>query len=137
MVEERLLTRRIAVAPGLTLSQATDFLPYDKVDAKTIKKRKKNAPPSEMLLHSTSHRSLDYTAQEDHPKGLRPLVRHFIGLFDPKTGKVEVIESRKMVVRGTVRAQKPSDEAMKAKKVRVLLLCYLRRWTDPCRRPLR
>lgn len=106
----------VAVAPGLTLSKATDFHPYDKVDAPTIKKRKKNAPPSEMLLHSTSHRSLDYTAQEDCRKGSQPLVRHFIGLFDPKTGKVEVIESKKMVVRGTVRAQKASDEAMKAKK---------------------
>jgi DNA-directed RNA polymerase I subunit RPA49 len=87
-----------------------------------MKKRKKNAPLSEMLLHSTSHRSLDYIAQEDQPKGSRPLVRHFIGVFDPKTGKVEVVESKKMVVRGTVRSQKVSDEAMRAKKVRIFSL---------------
>jgi DNA-directed RNA polymerase I subunit RPA49 len=112
------------VTPGLTLSQATDFHPYDKVDAPTAKKRKKNAPPSEMLLHSTSHRSLDYTAQEDRPKDSRPLVRHFIGVFDPKTGKVEVVESKKMVVRGTVRSQKASDDAMRAKKVCIFRVLF-------------
>jgi len=108
------------VAPGLTLSQETEFHPYDKVEVPATKKRKKNGP-SDMLLHSTSHRSIDYTAQEDHPRGSRPLVRHFIGVFDPKTGKVEVIESKKMVERGTVRSQKVSDEVMKAKKVRIFL----------------
>ncbi|KAK0646141.1 RNA polymerase I-like protein [Cercophora newfieldiana] len=105
----------VAVAPGLTLSQATEFHPYDKVEAPTTKKRKKSGP-TDMLLHSTSHRSLDFTAQEDRAKGSRPLVRHFIGVIDHKTGKVEVIESKKMIVRGMVRSQKPSDEAMRAKK---------------------
>ncbi|KAK0623012.1 RNA polymerase I associated factor, A49-like protein [Immersiella caudata] len=106
----------VAVTPGLAITKEAEFHPYDKVDAPTAKKRKKNAPPSEMLLHSSSHRSLDYTAQEDRPNGSRPLVRHFLGVFDPKTGKVEIVESRKMVVRGTVRSQKPSDDAMKPKK---------------------
>jgi hypothetical protein len=68
-----------------------------------------------MLLHSTSHRSIDYTAKEDRPSGSRPLLKHYIGVFDPKTGKMEIIESKKMVVRGTVRSQKPPDAALRPK----------------------
>lgn len=34
-----------------------------------------------------------------------------MGVYDPKTGNLEVIESRKMVVRGTVRAHSAAAEA--------------------------
>jgi DNA-directed RNA polymerase I subunit RPA49 len=65
-----------------------------------------------MILHSTSHRTLDYTAREDEPAvGARPL-KHYIAIYDPKTRKMEVVEARKMTVRGTVRAKQAPPEAL-------------------------
>jgi DNA-directed RNA polymerase I subunit RPA49 len=114
LVRSQLAPPVVAVSPGLTL-KSTEFYPFDKVDASTAKKRKKNAPPSEMLLHSTSHTVIDYTAKEDRPNGSRPLLNHYIGVFDPKTGKMEIVEAKKMVVQGTVRSQKPPESALRPK----------------------
>lgn len=58
-----------------------------------------------MMLHSRSHRSLNYTAKEEGRTGNAPAVNHFVAIVDPKTGEVELIEGKKMVVRGVVRAK--------------------------------
>ncbi|RCI15889.1 hypothetical protein L249_3009 [Ophiocordyceps polyrhachis-furcata BCC 54312] len=58
----------------------------------------------ELLLRSSDHATLDYTAREADPRGSKPLLSHFIGVYDPTTGKLDVIEAKKMVVRATVRA---------------------------------
>ncbi|KAK0711035.1 RNA polymerase I associated factor, A49-like protein [Lasiosphaeris hirsuta] len=109
----------IAVTSGISLPRSIDFLAYDKTEntAATTKKRK-NAPAPEMLLHSTSHKSIDYTAREDCPQGADPLVRHFIGVFDPKSGEVQVIEAKKMLVRGAVRSQQAAKDAMAERSIR-------------------
>lgn len=41
------------------------------------------------------------------------MVNHFVGIYDPKTGKMQVIEAKKMVVRGSVRAKQLSEAAAK------------------------
>ncbi|KAK3357584.1 A49-like RNA polymerase I associated factor-domain-containing protein [Lasiosphaeria hispida] len=119
LVKPKISPPVIAVTSGISLPASIDFLAYDKTEntAATTKKRK-NAPAPEMLLHSTSHRSLDYTAREDCPQGVDPLVRHFIGVFDPKSGQVQVIEAKKMVVRGAVRSQKAADDAMVERSIK-------------------
>ena len=33
-----------------------------------------------------------------------------MGVFDPETGKLEVVESRKMIVRGVVRAHQAGED---------------------------
>lgn len=65
-----------------------------------------------LLLHSSSHQNLDYTAREDRPHGADSLLRHYVGVFDPMTGHLQVVEAKKMAVRGTVRSQQASEEAM-------------------------
>ncbi|KAK3331949.1 RNA polymerase I associated factor, A49-like protein [Cercophora scortea] len=109
----------IATTPGLDLSESIQFHPYTKAE-KAVSKRRKNgpAPPStEMLLHSQSHRSMDYTAREDRPLGM-DLLKHYIGVLDPRTGELQMIEARKMVVRGVVRARSANEEAMAERNVR-------------------
>lgn len=32
------------------------------------------------------------------------MLKHYIGVYDPATGKMEVMEARKLVVRGVIRA---------------------------------
>lgn len=38
------------------------------------------------------------------------MLNHYIGIYDPTTGKMEVMEARKMVVRGVVRAHEATAE---------------------------
>ena len=76
-----------------------------------------------MILHSTSHPVMEYTGREVDTPGLR----HYIGLFDPKSGKVEVIEAKKMLVRAAARSQQLGET--KEKQVRPALL-FLPHWTS-------
>lgn len=43
-------------------------------------------------------------------------MKHYIGLFNPATGQLELVEAKKSVVRGAVRAQQASDEDMKSQQ---------------------
>jgi DNA-directed RNA polymerase I subunit RPA49 len=64
----------------------------------------------ELLLHSSEHPRLDYTAREEEAGGSDALLKHYVGIYDPATGKMEVMEARKVVVRGVVRAHKATAE---------------------------
>lgn len=88
------------------------FNSYSRRPAKRSRHRK-----DDLLLHSTSHRTLNYTAREDNLKDGQPLVKHYIGLFDPATGQLQLVEAKKMVVRGDVRAQQASEEDMQSQQV--------------------
>jgi DNA-directed RNA polymerase I subunit RPA49 len=96
------------------------FYPYSKPDSASSKKRrqKSQGQPKDLLLHSTSHRTLDYTAREDKPKSGDSLLKHYIGIFDPQSGKLDIIEAKKMVVRGVVRSRQAEDEAMAEQTVK-------------------
>lgn len=66
---------------------------------------------------------MDYTAKEEGIRGSTPLVNHYVGVYDPKTGKMQVVEAKKMILRGAVRAKQASTAAMgerDAKEVRWL-----------------
>ena len=105
-------------------------------------KPRRNAPPrpgntgeiagKEILLHSSEHPKLDYTAREEEEGGSNTLLKHYIGVYDPETGKMEVLEARKVVVRGVVRAHQATaadDTAVvstNANASRVLLLTFCR-----------
>lgn len=93
-----------AVTPGLAVPSDIAFQSYvssvDGAKPKASKKRRQ-----EHLLFSSAHRNLDYTAKEEVPRGQAPLLNHYVGVYDPKTGKMQVIEAKKMTVRGAVRAK--------------------------------
>ncbi|RYP79207.1 hypothetical protein DL771_000185 [Monosporascus sp. 5C6A] len=102
----------IATSPGLCIPSSIQFDTYAKPQASTPKRNKKgSSSPSELLLHSSSHPKLDYTAKEDGPGGRESHLKHYIGVFDPKTGQLSVVEAKKMAVRGVVRALQPSEES--------------------------
>lgn len=48
---------------------------------------------------------MDYTVKADGTRGAKPALNHFLGVYDPKTGKLEVVEAKKMVMRASVRAK--------------------------------
>ncbi|KAI1281335.1 RNA polymerase I associated factor, A49-like protein [Xylaria sp. FL0933] len=108
----------IATHPGLGLPSSLAFQAYTKdAPSKSKKARNKNAVPSSssLLLHSSSHSKLDYTAKEEGPGGRESHLRHYIGVFDPKTGELSVVEGRKMAVRGVVRSQQPKEEDLQSR----------------------
>jgi DNA-directed RNA polymerase I subunit RPA49 len=64
-----------------------------------------------VLLHSNDHPKLEYKAVEQEIEGgPNALLKHYLGVYDPSTGKLEVMEARKMVLRGVVRAHKATTE---------------------------
>lgn len=91
----------IASSPGINLPEDLSFDSY----AST----KQNGPPA-LLLHSTSHPTIDYTATEgttaedDH-------VKHYIAVLDPATQKLRITEARKLVVRSSLRQRKTADDS--------------------------
>ncbi|KAG6005012.1 hypothetical protein E4U43_000639 [Claviceps pusilla] len=97
----------VATTPGIEIPQQLAFQSYQARDS--TKTKSKYGRTKELLLHSTSHQSLDYTAREEGSRQSAPLLNHFVGVYDPKTGKLEVIEAKRMVVRGVVRAKQVAD----------------------------
>lgn len=65
---------------------------------------------NELTLKSTSHPRLDYTAREEGQSSTEPHLKHYLGLYDPKTGELELIEAKKMVIRATVREDEEMED---------------------------
>lgn len=83
--------------------------PYTKV-RRNVPSKSGSIANKELILHSSDHPKLDYTAQEEEAGGADSLLKHYVGVYDPETGKMEIMEARKMVVRGSVRAQQAVAE---------------------------
>lgn len=63
----------------------------------------------ELLLHSTSHPMIDYTATEDaDPTG--KYLKHYAAVYDPASGELQLTEAKKMTVRSSVRQQERAQE---------------------------
>ncbi|KFY10480.1 hypothetical protein V492_05000 [Pseudogymnoascus sp. VKM F-4246] len=107
----------VASTPGLAFDKSLALKPYSK--------RRSNAPQrpgqsgliatNELLIESSEHPAVDYVGREEEVGGSDSLLKHYIGVYDPKTGGLQVIESRRMTVRGIVRAQKAAPEAFAEK----------------------
>ncbi|KAI2642860.1 RNA polymerase I associated factor, A49-like protein [Xylaria nigripes] len=106
----------IATHPGLSIPSSVKFQAYTKPTPK--QKRSKNAAPTSpnLLLQSNSHPKMDYTAKEEGPGGRESHLKHYIGVFDPATGKLSVVEAKKMAVRGVVRSRQPKEEDLQSRK---------------------
>ncbi|KAK8140286.1 hypothetical protein PG984_000352 [Apiospora sp. TS-2023a] len=98
----------VASIPGLTQLPNISFQAYTR-PAPNKKKSKKASPP-ELMLHASTDR-VEYTAKEDGDGGVDSHLAHYIGVFDPATGKLDVIQAKKMTMRATPKAQKAPEES--------------------------
>jgi DNA-directed RNA polymerase I subunit RPA49 len=105
----------VATASGISVSKGTQFSTYSRSTAKRSK-----SGANDLLLHSSSHRAVDYTAREDKPAvgAGQPLLKHYIGLYDQASGQLQLVEAKKMVIRGSVRAQQAAEEDMESRKLK-------------------
>ena len=95
-----------ASSPGLVLPQNLLLKPYTKASHNSSQ----SAPARpEILLHSSTHPKLDYTAREESSDGSDSHLRHYIGVYDPATGKLQLVQARKAVVRSTLRSADTAD----------------------------
>ncbi|KAM5345392.1 hypothetical protein ACJ41O_011254 [Fusarium nematophilum] len=113
----------IATVPGFDLPNNIPFHSYAPNNGgKPKSKQPRSAGEKEFVLHSTAHRSLDYTVKADGPPGAKPALNHFLGIYDPKTGKLQVVEAKKMTVRGVVRAKQASAAATGERDVKQTMM---------------
>ncbi|KAK1637352.1 A49-like RNA polymerase I associated factor [Colletotrichum phormii] len=105
----------LASTPGIRIAKNVQFNPYVKQDVSSAKRRSKTpAVSQDLVLHSTDHQTMDYTAREDGISDSQQALKHYVGIYDPETGKLQVVEAKKMVVRGVARAKHASEQAMTA-----------------------
>jgi len=57
---------------------------------------------------------MDYTAREEEVGDLGSLLKHYVGVYDPETKKLEIVEARPMLVRGVVKSRRATADAMVA-----------------------
>ena len=98
----------LAVVPGLQIPNGTPFNSY----ARPQSTKSKAGVKQDFVLHSQEHPSLSYTAKVEDARGSNAQLNHYVGVYDPKTGKMQVIAAKKMIMRGTVRAKEASAVAM-------------------------
>ncbi|KAF1837874.1 DNA-directed RNA polymeras-like protein I 49 kDa polypeptide [Decorospora gaudefroyi] len=89
----------LAVTPGLTISPRISFKPY---------KRTKILPQGEstdLLVQSSDHPRLDYIAQEERDGSSESQLQDFLGVYDPASGKLQLVPAKRVVVRSTLRSE--------------------------------
>lgn len=64
----------------------------------------------ELLLQSSAHPKLDYLAREESSNGSESHLKHYVGVYDLETGKLQLVQARKMVIRSTLRPSEGDDE---------------------------
>lgn len=92
------------------------FKPYSNPHAKS----------RNLLLHSDSHPKLDYTAQEEAPGGPDQYLKHYVGIYDPRRGKLKLVLATSMVMQTTLKtARKPTTPDSSDSEDRVMSVSSL------------
>lgn len=118
----------VAFTPGLSLTSATRLKSYTKNRTRLPTNGNSDTTSSkELLLRSEDDSKLQYTGKEEEVEeddgGANaggPYLKHYVGIYNPETGNLEVMEARNMVVRGVVRQHQPLPEDLSA------MVCIMR-----------
>ena len=65
----------------------------------------------ELLLHSSAHPKLEYIAREESSNGSERHLKHYIGVYDPETGRLQLVQARKLVIRRILRSDDNDEES--------------------------
>lgn len=76
-------------------------LRFDSFSAKTSRS-------SNLLLHSSTHPTIDYTAAEGTDTNDQYL-RHYVAVYNPSTSSLQITQARKLTVRGSLRSHQKAD----------------------------
>ncbi|CAI6333404.1 unnamed protein product [Periconia digitata] len=105
----------LAATPGLSIPSHISF--------KTYKKTKvlPTGATTEVILQSSEHPRLDYLAKEEKDGSSASQLKDYVGVYDPATGKLQLMPVRRLTVRSSLRSeteelrnQQAKEEAAKA-----------------------
>jgi DNA-directed RNA polymerase I subunit RPA49 len=78
---------------------------------------KRDGRNQELILHSSNHPMIDYTATEDaDPIG--KYLKHYAAVYDLVSGQLQVTEAKRMTVRSSVRQQEPIQEERDSSEIK-------------------
>lgn len=60
---------------------------------------------TDLLLQSSEHSRLDYTAREEKDGSSESKLKDYIGVYDPATGKMQLMPVKRLTVRSTLRSE--------------------------------
>lgn len=99
--------------PGLNAPSHLSMKPYTKTRDDTS--RQPLATP-QLLLHSSDHSKLDYIAREESSDGSESYLNHYIGVYDPETGGLQLVQARKFIIRSTLRSSGDDEKGSDSDK---------------------
>ncbi|KAL8771552.1 MAG: hypothetical protein Q9209_002994 [Squamulea sp. 1 TL-2023] len=95
----------VASTPGLCFPPNLALKPYSKPQEPTTSSSEKSPfTKSEHLLHTSAHPKIDYIGREEEGGGTDGLLSHYIGVYDPQSGDLQLVRARKLVLRGSLRS---------------------------------
>lgn len=110
---DNVLNPVLVSTPGIAASNVP-FKPYAKP---LLAKHKDAAVPRpathDLLLHSSQHPRLDYTAS---PIALDQLTSHYVALYDPATHQLQITPAHHLSLRSTLRSEAEEDEPDKRRR---------------------
>ena len=91
-------------AAGILIPSGDSFDAYVKPN--------ESATGDELLLHSSKHPRLDYTARQHKNSSSGANLKHYVAVYDTATGQVQVVEAHKVDMKASVRSE---DEEIRSK----------------------
>lgn len=95
----------IATTPGIQIPENTNLTAYSRPRAPTSK-RSKSENEVDYIVHGSTER-IDYEGRE--LEGDRDLEKHYIGIYDPDTGEVEIHPAPRVEIRREIKALRAKD----------------------------
>jgi DNA-directed RNA polymerase I subunit RPA49 len=69
-----------------------------------------------LLLHTSEHPRLDYSGDEHFGNGADALLDHYVGVYNPETGKLELHKAKRVRVTTSLRPTQQQLDEMKQKR---------------------
>ncbi|PVI07573.1 DNA-directed RNA polymeras-like protein I 49 kDa polypeptide [Periconia macrospinosa] len=89
----------LAVTPGLNLPSRVSFKAYKK------SKILPSGETAELILQSSDHPRLDFLAKEERDGSAQSQLRDYVGVYDPASGKLQLMPVRRLTVRSSLRSE--------------------------------
>ncbi|KAL8906967.1 MAG: hypothetical protein Q9171_006059 [Xanthocarpia ochracea] len=95
----------VASTPGLSFRPNLSLKPFNKPRIPKLSSTgQSHITNSEHLLHTSAHPKIDYIGREEEGGGTDGLLSHYIGVYDPQSGGLQLMRARKLVLRRSLRA---------------------------------
>ncbi|KAL8825583.1 MAG: hypothetical protein Q9170_007739, partial [Blastenia crenularia] len=102
----------VASTPGLSFPSDLPLKPYRRAQSNdTPSTGISHVTNSEHLLHTSAHSKIDYIAREEEGGGADSLLNHYLGVYDPQSGQLQLVQARRLVLRSSPRSAPTEEKA--------------------------